>query len=70
MLADSMNWSAQFLNVTCGAFTGITLAQHFISGDVEVGENLIVGAVAGGLFVFLGPIVRAKVENGQEVDNG
>jgi len=41
-----------------------------MSGDIEVGENLIVGAVAGGIYVFLGPIVRAKVVNGQEVDNG
>jgi|GEM_PF-4004110 len=70
MLGNSMNWFAQFLNVTCGAFTGFTVAQHFMSGDIEVGENLIVGAVAGGIYVFLGPIVRAKVVNGQEVDNG
>ena len=64
------HWSVQLLCVTCIGFTLLTIGGYLASAEPKVVENLLISASGAVFAVFGGPILRAKVVNGQEIKNG
>ncbi len=64
------NWGLQLICVTCVAFTCLSAGDFLFSRADQFLPNMIISFSVAVFAVFGGPILRAKVVNGQEVKNG